>query len=161
VDCRSATGAQSEVLAGNGFLPLICGAPSPAQADRVVAHLTNPATFGTPVSIPTISVSQPQYYRPDMWRGPMWVNLNWLVARGLDRYGYSDLARDLRQRPLAEIERWYLRYGSVFEFFDGTPPPPNLIRKGRTAPEFCPLHQVIHDYGWTAALYVDLVWTAR
>ena len=52
-------------------------------------------------------------------------------------------------------------HGVFFEFYDDreTVPPPNLLRKGKCAPEESPYHQVVHDYGWTATLYVDLVCT--
>jgi putative isomerase len=37
--------------------------------------------------------------------------------------------------------------------------PPALLRKGRCAPEISPYHQVIHDYGWTATLYLDWLYS--
>ncbi len=159
VDCRADTGEQSDVLAGSGFMPLICGAPSPQQAKRLVEHLRNPETFGTAFPVPTIAASQPQYYDKDMWRGPTWVNFNWLIARGLERYGYRDEAANLRAKTRRQIERWYHAGGSIYEFFDdrGEVAPPALPRKGRNAPQVSPLHQVIMDYGWTATLYVDMV----
>ncbi|MFB3891450.1 MAG: amylo-alpha-1,6-glucosidase [Phycisphaerae bacterium] len=159
VDCLAATGVQSDVMAATGFLPLICGAADEQQALRLERHLRSPHTFGTPLPVPTIAASQGQYYSKDMWRGPVWVNINWLVAYGLDRYGMHDLAGEIRRRTMAEIEHWYLQLGSIFEFFDDrrVTPPPQLLRKGRNAPEEGWLHQVIHDFGWSASLYVDMV----
>lgn len=92
----------------------------------------------------------------------MWVNINWLVARGLDRYGERERASRLRQQTITEIERQFDAYGVFFEYYDawGEIPPPRLMRKGRVAalddPDPFP-HQAIHDYGWTATLYADLV----
>jgi neutral trehalase len=151
--------ACSAVMAGAGFLPLICGAPSREQAARLVAHLQNPATFGTPFKIPTIAAQDEAHYSKDMWRGPVWVNLNWLIAQGLRRYGLHDVADVLTEQTLAEIERWYEQYGTFFEFYDDRQEvaPPLLLRKGCCAPEVGPYHQVFHDYGWTATLYVDMV----
>jgi neutral trehalase len=151
--------ARSNVMAGSGFLPLICGAPSPEQATRLAAHLHNPATFGTPVKVATIAANDVAHYAKDMWRGPVWVNLNWLVALGLRRYGLRDAADSLTAQTLAEIERGYEQYGTLFEFYDDQQEvdPPHLLRKGRCAPEVSPYHQVFHDYGWTATLYVDMV----
>ena len=143
----------------SGFLPLICGAPDEQQALRLERHLRGPHTFGTPVPVPTVAACQGQHYSKDMWRGPAWVNINWLVAYGLDRYGMHDLATEIRRKTIAEIEHWYLELGSIFEFYDDrrTTPPPQLLRKGKCAPEVNWLHHVIHDYGWSAALYVDMV----
>ena len=156
-------GARSNVMAGSGFLPLICGAPSPEQAARLAAHLHNPATFGTPFKIATIAANDAAHYAKDMWRGPVWVNLNWLVTLGLRRYGLRDAADELTAQTLAEIERGYEQYGTLFEFYDDRQEvdPPHLLRKGRCAPEVSPYHQVFHDYGWTATLYVDMVMDAQ
>lgn len=159
VDYDVDAGGPSPVLASSGFLPLICGAATPAQAAQLAAHLRDPAMFGTPLPVPSIAACDSAHYAKDMWRGPVWVNINWLIARGLDRYGLHTDATDLRRRTCAEIERCCEQYGTFFEFFDdrGDCEPPALLRKGRCAPTENPLQQVFHDYGWTATLYTDLV----
>jgi neutral trehalase len=157
VDYDLDRGCQSDVLASSGFLPLICGAATPEQARLLREHLRNPATFGSPLPVPSVAANNPGYAK-DMWRGPVWVNLNWLIAHGFERYGYHDDAGRIREETLAEIERQHRQYGTLFEFFDDRRevPPPQLLRKGRLAPEVSFYHQVFHDYGWTATLYVDL-----
>jgi len=57
------------------------------------------------------------------------------------------------------IENGCYRYGTMFEFYDdrNEVDPPALLRKGSCNPADGPYHQVFHDYGWTATLYVDLV----
>lgn len=96
-----------------------------------------------------------------MWRGPVWVNVNWLVARGLARYGYAAEAEALREETCRVIEAGCAKYGTMFEFYDdrGEVDPPALLRKGSCDPGESPYHQVFHDYGWTATLYVDMVHT--
>lgn len=159
VDYDVEKNAPSPVLASAGFLPLACGAATPEQAACLVAALKDPAMFATPFPIPSIAVRDQAHYAKDMWRGPVWINVNWLVARGLDRYGYAAEAEDLRRRTRMEIETFCERYGTLFEFYDDRREcdPPRLLRKGRCAPDKSPYHQVFHDYGWTATLYVDLV----
>lgn len=157
VDCESHGGKQHEYLTASGLLPLACGAPSAEQAKRMAAHLHDPATMGTPLPLPTLSPSHRELYSKDMWRGPMWANVNWLVARGLDRYGLGDDAAWLREKTMAAIEKYYGQFGAIFEFFDDEDrvAPPRLLRKGVCKPEEW-IHQVIHDYGWTCCLYVDM-----
>ncbi len=146
------------VAAVTGFLPLICGAASPDQAARLLAHLDDPTTFGTAVLLPSVARNDASY-EPDMWRGPVWVNMVHLVAAGCDRYGFTDAAQRLRTSITTEIERWHAVYGTLFEFYDadGSIPPPELHRKGRCAPDVSPFHQCFHDYGWTGTLYLDMV----
>ncbi len=156
------TGALSPVLSCAGFLPLLCGAPSAAQARALAAHLKNPRTFGTPLPIPSVAACNTECYSKDMWRGPAWVNINWLVARGLRRYGFDAEAGALRHETLAELERYAEANGTFFEYFDDRReiPPPRLLRKGKNLPGQHP-YQAIHDYGWSATLFVDWVAEGR
>ena len=147
-----------------GFGPLPFRAPavlaaSEEQAAHLAAHLRDPAMFGTPLPVPSITAKDTAHYAKDMWRGPVWINVNWLIALGFDRYGMGDAAAEIRAKSVPEIERFYEEYGTFFEFYDDRQEvdPPRLWRKGRCAPEESPYHQVFHDYGWTATLYVDMI----
>jgi hypothetical protein len=149
----------SPILASSGFLPLICGAATPEQAAILRQRLEDPAYFGTPFRVPSIAACDAAHYAKDMWRGPVWININWQIAEGFERYGLHDTAAALRQSTLREIEAGCEAFGVPFEFYDDRreTAPPALLRKGKCAPEEHPIHQVFHDYGWTAAVYVDLV----
>ena len=155
-------GAFCPVLAATGFLPLICGAASQQQVAHLAAHLENPDTFGTALPLPSVARSDPSY-EPDMWRGPVWVNLVHLVAAGFARYGLQEVADRLRNTMIGEIEARHAEHGTLFEYYDadGKIPPPELRRKGRCAPDVSPFHQVFHDYGWTGTLYLDLLLAKR
>lgn len=153
------TGGCTGISASSGFLPLICGAPSREQAERMLANLNDPETFATPFRVPSISRACRAFYRKDMWRGPVWININWLIAFGLERYGWTEEARKLREETVREVEKFYCKYGTFFEFYDdrGECDPPELMRKGSCSPSD-PYHQVFHDYGWSASLYIDMIW---
>lgn len=151
---------RTDILSSAGFLPLLCGAASPEQAARMAHHLTDPETFGTPLRVPSIARNNTAAYRKDMWRGPVWVNINYLIALGLERYGYRDLARNIVQETLREEEKWLLECGTFFEFYDDRKEvhPRQLERKG-VSPDgkYHPFHQVFHDYGWSATLYLEMI----
>ena len=151
----------SSVVASSGFLPLICGAASDEQAAQLAAHLRDPDMFGTSFPVPCIAVRDVEHYAKDMWRGPTWINLNWLIAYGLDRYGMSDVAAELRQRTTNQIEKFCDQFGVAFEYYDDRDEvdPPALMRKGKCEPGVGSYHQVFHDYGWTATLYADMVYS--
>ena len=149
--------ALSPVVAVSTFLPLLCGAANESQVDSLEALVRDPKAFGTLVPLPSIARNDPTY-KPDMWCGPVWINLAWTAVVGFERYGRHELAQELKARLCRGIERQYAEFGTIFEFFDPDEqiPPPKLLRKGRLAPEVSPYHQVFHDFGWTAALYIDM-----
>lgn len=151
---------RSGVIAVAGFLPLLCGAPTGAQVQRLAAQLENPRTFATATPLASAVITPGMAHPQDMWRGPMWMNMNWLVALGFEQAEKKELARKLRQQSMRAVERWYLKRGSIFEFYDeyGVAPPDELPRKGpmQWGSAF---HQAVHDYGWTATLYADLAYT--
>jgi putative isomerase len=154
---------RSPVLSSAGFLPLICGAASHEQAKSLAKHLADPDMFATSFPVPSIAVRDWKDYSKDMWRGPSWVNINWFIAQGFERYGMKDHAETLRTATAMEIERTCEKFGTFFEYFDDKREvePPQLLRKGVCAPELNPYRQVIHEFGWTATLYVDLIMKRR
>ncbi len=147
----------SPIMASSGFLPLLCGAASQEQAEMLAAHLENKNTFNTPLTIASIALCNEQFYSKDMWRGPVWANINWLVAQGFRRYGLNDAAARILSSTTNEIEQMYLKYGTLFEFYDDRreTDPPELLRKAVNIPDS--FNQVFHDYGWTATLYIDMI----
>lgn len=47
------------------------------------------------------------------WRGPVWINMNWMLFRGLRSNGYTDLAERIKIDSLELIQQ----YG-FYEYFD-------------------------------------------
>ena len=148
---RTLQGAFVRVKANTGFVPLFAGIASAERAEALRQHLANPRTFGSPVPVPSVSLDSGSFCK-DMWRGPAWVNLNYMTCLGLRRYGFSEAADRLKEATLAEIQRWYEQEGCLFEFYDalGLTSPRDLDRKRRlvTGQGMAP----ISDYHWTAAL---------
>ena len=70
------------------------------------------------------------------WRGPVWININWLLMHGLKRYGFEEHAQRLRQVIIELCQK----YG-FFEYFDP------LTGRGHGSDFF----------SWTAALLIDVL----
>jgi putative isomerase len=140
-----------------GFLPLWAGIASEEQAGRLMEHLLDPREFACELPVPTVALDEPSF-SDDMWRGPTWINTNFLVIRGLRRHGLDDEADDLRARTLREIQRWYEQTGAIYEYYDNfaQTEPGLLHRKGGVGEKGGYGVGTIRDYGWSAALYVAL-----
>jgi len=126
------------ILTPFSLYPLWTGRMPPHITDRLIAHLTDPKEFWTRFPIPTVARSDPYHNPEQMWRGPTWVNVNYLFIEGLNRCGRTDLAAQLRDRTLDLV----MQRDDIFEYYHpetGTPPP-------QAAPIF----------GWTSAVFIDL-----
>lgn len=155
VDYDIATGKRSPILSSAGFLPMLSGAPTADMVARMVTLIRDSQKFGTILPLPSVARDTPDY-SCDMWRGPVWTNINMLVAEGLERYGYDDLASEIIAKTQAVIEKYFDQYGTFFEFYDADDvlPPCRLDRKGPNN-IYGVFNQPLRDYGWTATLYID------
>ena len=142
------------------FLPLFAGICDENQAKALYEHLTNPETFYTEFPVPSIS-KKDATFGSDMWRGSVWINYNYMIAEGLDSYGFENLAYELRVKTVDVINTWYMRTGTVYEFYDceNKIPPASFQRKGDAFEpyDFAVRAQSIRDYGWSNTLTFDLL----
>ena len=49
-------------------------------------------------AVTSLAPDDPGFMPTRYWRGPIWPILNWVLQRGLDRYGYGDLAAQVQAR---------------------------------------------------------------
>jgi len=100
-----------------GFLPLWAGVSSKDHAARLMRSLRDPLEFGRPFGIPALTAKS-DYYNPiGYWNGPVWVQWNYLLYRGLNDYGYKKDASSLVNRVLDNMI-WHLKQDHVFwEFY--------------------------------------------
>lgn len=93
-----------------GLLPLLTAAPSPARARALVERLA--AQFDrVRLGVPSTDPREPGFDPKRYWRGPVWMVVNWMIARGLARHGANDLARRLREQTAQAIaERGFCEY---------------------------------------------------
>ena len=68
-DVDGASGQRTDIKAAVGFYPLLTDLPSPQQAARMLEHLSDPRTFGTPFPIPSTSVDDPYFSAEGIWKG--------------------------------------------------------------------------------------------
>ena len=138
-----------------GFYPIFAGAVSRKRFNALLKHLNNKDEFKTKFPVPTVSRDN-SCYGKDMWRGPAWINSNWLIIEGLLRYGKKQAALALAKKTLEEICRWYQKTGVLCEYYDaeGLDDPRFLPRKNYGGSGYL---GVVRDYGWTAAGFLRLL----
>jgi putative isomerase len=117
---------------------LITGRMPAEIAARLIAHLTDEKQFWTRCPVPTVAIDDPKYDPLLMWRGPTWVNVNYLLIEGLQRGGFHDLARELRRRTLNMM----LNCEDIPEYYHP--------ETGETPPKAASV------FGWSSALFIEL-----
>jgi alpha,alpha-trehalase len=132
-----------------GFYPMWVGMASEDRARQLVKQLVKFEKKGglTTTSRPIIDMSifgsvKTQWAYPNGW-----APLQWIVIKGLERYGYTDDAERIAKKWLNTNTEWFIRKGELIEKY-------NVV-----SPNKEPLKGVYPDqtgFGWTNGVYVDL-----
>jgi len=118
--------------------PLITGSISGKRKEKLIGHLTNDKTFDTFFPVPSVALDEPSFDEEQMWRGPAWVNVNYLLVEGLKISGFDKEASQLRRITLDRL----MRFPDFYEYYNPITGNPGQ----KAAPIF----------GWSAALFIDL-----
>jgi hypothetical protein len=103
----------------------------------LVGELASPHFRGPDgLGIVSFDMLAPEFEPRRYWRGPIWANLNWLLARALREQRLSEQADALERATLDLVARSGLR-----EYYDP------LTGEGLGA----------HDFSWTAAAVIDIL----
>ncbi|MGV9212942.1 MGH1-like glycoside hydrolase domain-containing protein [Micromonospora sp. RB23] len=122
-----------------GLAPLLLPNLPARQVDALVAEATSPR-FGVARRmdrpLPSHDRTAPDFEPLRYWRGPSWLNIGWLVRRGLTTHGHPELAAGLRRSMIDLVAG-----AGCHEYFHPD------TGAGLGSPAF----------GWTAALLLDLL----
>lgn len=132
------SGEHVQTRTASGFAPLYAGIPDGTRAERMVERVV---ASGVRVgddgwAVTSLSPDDPRFQPTLYWRGPVWPILNWVLYRGLSRYGFDELAAQVRTALLGLVRR-----GGFWEHYS-----PETGR-GHGGEQFA----------WTAALVLDLL----
>lgn len=113
---------RKEIIA---FLALWAGVANEEQAEELMKHLKNPDEFWRSYGVPTLSADD-SYYNPiGYWNGPIWVQWQYLIFRGLLDYGYTEEAKQLVDKVLDNMNyqlktnHWFWEFYSADDYQAG------------------------------------------
>jgi neutral trehalase len=83
------------------FWTLLAEIPNEAKTDLLIPHLKNPDTFGTPHPFPSLGAKEPCFH-PDGHgpHGSVYPHLTFMIIKGLEKFGFYELARESAIRHL-------------------------------------------------------------
>jgi len=122
------------------FMPLVDPQLRKEHAQGIVSDL-EASSFHAPEDaehylVPSYDLTSAQFDPRRYWRGPVWINTDWLIWRGLEQHGQSALAQHVADSMLALVRKSGFR--EYFDPFSGA---------GYGADRF----------SWTAALIIDVI----
>jgi glycogen debranching enzyme len=135
-DMKTGKHIHSHVAAG--FTPIYAGIPSKERAQKICDRLNTHSYCELDhqcFAVPSYDKLEPGFSVNRYWRGPIWINMNWLLYHGLRSYGMHEYAERVKETMLTLTSQF-----GLYEYYDPEE------GKGHGASNF----------SWTSALIIDL-----
>ncbi len=129
------------IKVSGGLMPLFAGICTTAQAKDLKDSMMKSFRAGGYTLCASCATDEPRFEPLKYWRGPIWINMNWMLYHGLKRYGFTEEATLVRKETIDLIEK-----NGFYEYFD---PRPTTSQNEK--------HLGGNSFSWTAALYLDFV----
>ena len=123
----------------DGIYPLMAGAVTEAQKERILGHLKSDTELFTPVGISAVDRTAGYYLPNGYWNGNVWLSHQWFVWKTMLDLGETDFAYKIAETALnawkREVEYSYYTFemfsietgrGGWFHNFGGLSAPINL-----------------------------------
>ena len=108
----------------SGFLAMWSGIATPEQAERMVKeNLLDEKAFWAPCGVRSLSKYEKMYVikesgNPSCWLGPVWGISNYMVFKGLLKYGFKNEAKELAQKTINLFSKDIDTCGDLHEYYD-------------------------------------------
>ncbi|MGB5821294.1 MAG: trehalase family glycosidase [Saonia sp.] len=135
-------------VSSSSFAPLFAGIPNEGRAKAIIERYFEKGSFSGEDNTLFLCASfdpESAFFDPKRyWRGPVWINLNWIIYRGFLRYGFKGKAEIIKADTTHLIEKF-----GFYEYFDPRRAVQEKLDKGYGG----------NNFSWTAALYIDMIKT--
>ncbi|MEP0304412.1 MAG: trehalase family glycosidase, partial [Maribacter dokdonensis] len=129
-------------ITSSSFSPLFAHIPSEERAQVLVKTMMEKFGGEDKYLCASFDPTDDRFNPRKYWRGPVWINMNWMLFRGLRSNGYTDLAERIKIDSLELIQQ----YG-FYEYFDCRRDTGDKNQTGYGG----------NNFSWSAALYIDMV----
>lgn len=106
----------------SSLFPLTLPIPE-SHIKALTNHLQSEEEFWSSYPITSVSMDEPSFGPLTdtrlIWRGTTWINTNWFLANGLEKRGYTALAKKIARKTLELIVKF--GFHEYYDPFDGHP----------------------------------------
>lgn len=115
------------------------------RREAFISHLDNENEFKRPGRIPSLSADATGYDKESggYWRGGVWAPTNYMVLKGLEKFGYHELAYDIACNYVSNVVKVFCDTGTVYENYS-----PEAAAPGDARPDFV---------GWTGLAPITIL----
>ena len=109
-------GEHNMVRHAGAFWALLAECASPERAEKLIAHLEDETAFKTPNRVPCLSRDHSWYGKGGgYWCGGVWAPTNYMILKGLDKYGKYKLSHEIAMDYLYAVVEVFKETNTVFE----------------------------------------------
>ncbi len=107
----------------SGWMAVWAGIATRQEVEEMVTrHYYNSEELYCPAGVRTLSPLEKMYNvsasgNPSSWLGPVWINVNYLVFRGLVLYGFEAEAREIAEKTVLLLGSDFERFGALHEYY--------------------------------------------
>ena len=129
-------------LSSSSFAPLFAGLPSKERAAKMVKVVLDKFGGEHQYLCASFDPESERFNPKKYWRGPVWVNLNWMLFHGLKNYGYNIISERVKEDTISIIEK-----NGFYEYFDSRK---EMHKEGKAG-------YGGNHFSWSAALLIDML----
>jgi len=129
-------------VSSSSFSPLFANIPSKERAKTLVETMMSKFGNENQYLCASFDPTNERFNPKKYWRGPVWVNLNWMLYNGLKQNGFNDIAERVKKDTIELIEK-----NGFYEYFDSRKEMHENGKGGYGG----------NNFSWSAALLIDLL----
>ncbi len=129
-------------LSSSSFAPLFANIPSQERADKMVKVMLEKFGGEHQYLCASFDPDSDRFNPKKYWRGPVWINLNWMLFYGLKNYDYNAISERVKQDSIDLIAK-----NGFYEYFDSRKEMHTDGKAGYGG----------GDFSWSAALLLDML----
>lgn len=126
----------------SGLCPLFAETAVPADRVKILKNTLLSSDFAGHNGgrlCPSLAYSHLAFDDRRYWRGPVWININWLLYKGCKKHGLTDVANRIKEDSVALVAQ-----NGFYEYFSPLPTDEQAGFGGQ-------------DFSWSAALILDML----